>query len=194
MGDWVEGIQDWGGTGMIESLGPSCVWGPGDLGDVPPFTLILFFSQENSSWHRTYVGLQLRGGQCGGQGAALLLWSHRVQRTASLGAHLLPGLPLLPELSFPQELGLPVSIQATCLVPVARTGDLFQCGARSRVLPCRPVLAGGETFPPHSPPVAHLPVPLCSSVHASHRRILERGLCIYYTWFVLFPQSLLTRC
>ena len=34
--------------------------------------------------HRAHLGLQLRGGQCGGQGATLLLWINRVQGEAAV--------------------------------------------------------------------------------------------------------------
>lgn len=41
-------------------------------------------SQEDQGWHRTDVGLQLWSGQCGRQGAALLLWLFWVHREVTL--------------------------------------------------------------------------------------------------------------
>lgn len=40
--------------------------------------------QEDPGWDRAHLGLQLRGGQRGRQGAALLLRGHRMQRASSL--------------------------------------------------------------------------------------------------------------
>ena len=40
--------------------------------------------QADPGGDRAHLGLQLRGGQRGGQGAPLLLWVHRVQREAAM--------------------------------------------------------------------------------------------------------------
>lgn len=55
-----------------------------------PLNSTFFPYQENPGWNRTHLGLQLRSGQCGRQGTAVLLWSHWMQRATSLEATSLP--------------------------------------------------------------------------------------------------------
>lgn len=72
---------------------------------------IFCLSQEDPSWHRADLGLQLRGWQRGGQGAAVLLRGHR--------------LPGPPALSQPRSLpAAPPSPQACCSLSLSE-GEVF---------------------------------------------------------------------
>lgn len=58
----------------FSSTSPSTQWS----------SLSSFHVQANPRWHRADLGLQLWGGQRGGEGAAVLLWIHWMQRTTAV--------------------------------------------------------------------------------------------------------------
>lgn len=63
---------------------------------------IFCLSQEDPSWHRADLGLQLRGWQRGGQGAAVLLRGHRLPGPPALSQpRSLPAAPPSPQPAAP---------------------------------------------------------------------------------------------